>query len=105
MLPVPLSQVLSLNPVTSTTSVSPSQRATESPIQVGTRSLGCCSLSFMGIMRKAWNDSYVITISLGVCTISSGIGIEVMRGTPGSRQRSVGSSEDVNVLLLASAQD
>ena len=34
----------------------------------------------------------------------NGIGMLVMRGTPASRQRSVGSSAAVSVLLLASAQ-
>ena len=41
--PWPFSQVLSLKPVESTTSASPSQFAMESPIHSGSRSFGCAA--------------------------------------------------------------
>src|SRR6476659_6913657 len=42
-----------------------------------------------------------MTIFSGVCTISNGIGMLVMRGTPGNRHAAVGSSTAVNVFCLA----
>src|SRR5205814_1662810 len=48
------SHVSLLSPVTSTTSVSPSQRATESPKYVGMMSGECFSPSPYGMMRNEW---------------------------------------------------
>ena len=81
---VPASQVLSLNPMASTTNVSPSQWPTESPMNDDSRSSGC--FAPIGITRNTWNTSNNITTSCGVCTICMGNSpMVVVRGTPGDR--------------------
>src|ERR1019366_4187158 len=77
----PGSSVLSLNPMVSTTSVSPSQRPTESPIQVGSGSAGC-GVPSIGITRNKCGYSYTITTRSRPCTISHWYGTKYAPGTP-----------------------
>src|SRR5439155_5201068 len=94
-------QNLSLNPMVSTTNVSPSQLPMESPYQEGSGSVRCLRPS-VKICRKVWIlPSNKKKVWVAVCTILQGYG--AMRGTPVGRQFASGSSFDMRSAVSFSA--
>src|SRR5579863_952653 len=89
------SQVLPLNPMVSTTKVSPSQWPMDSPSQEGFGSSECGRPSVKICRHTCAPPSYTMIVRPGVCTMQNGYGVVVMRGTPGGRQRASGSSLEI----------
>src|SRR5216683_942147 len=93
---------LSLNPIESMTSVSPSHLPIASPKNEGSASFMCPRPS-MGIVRKVHISSYRNTTRFEFCTISKGTPLMLARGIPANRHRASGLIDFERLYLYASS--